>query len=100
MMRKHKDFAYGDLAKAVEDAIRSALVKEEAPKFQKTTRVSKNAMAVLEVLDAEDEPQGKSYIILHSGIDANDWTETITELKESNLVIQTGAKRGTKYTNA
>ena len=98
MMREYADFTYDNLADAINKAISRKVGRTPKPvKKESNKPLSKDAQTIFELLKAEKKPQGKSWILLNAGIDAADWTDTINELKNHNLVTQTGAKRGTKY---
>ena len=99
MMKRYAEFTYDNLANAINKAITNAVGKKPAkPVVEAATKpLSKDAEKVLDLLKEQKKPQGKSWILLNAGIDANIWTDVIGELKDHNLVTQTGAKRGTKY---
>ena len=59
--------------------------------------LSEDASSLYEAFQGQTEPQGKRFLVKKSGIQPHKWNPTINELKEKGLVIQTGNKRGAKY---
>lgn len=60
--------------------------------------MSNPAVRILEFLETQTEPMGKSSILEQLCLPEDLWADAIRELKEANRVTQHGQRRGAKYT--
>ena len=73
--------------------------KEKAmePEISEQNDLSEDASAVYDAFQGMNGPQGKSFLVGKSGILPHKWNPAIKELKDNGFVVQTGNKRGAKY---
>jgi hypothetical protein len=92
------DNAFG--RKPKKDKKTMELVTQLDPTFSEEKRMSEEAEALYAIMADTVDSCGKSALINLSKIKPHKWNAAINELKDNNLVVQHGNKRGATYTVA
>ena len=87
---------------AFDETFKLARKKEKVmePEIREQHDLSEDASAVYDAFQEMNGPQGKSFLVAKSGILPHKWNPAIKELKDNGFVVQTGNKRGAKYSIA
>ena len=67
---------------------------------QNGNSLSEYAKSILEVLSESSDPVGRANVLSRGRMTTGEWSLGIKELKERNMVVQTGNRRTAKYSLA